>query len=155
MDGLRRYLESAVDEDTGEEGAERDFGFRTAEGVEHVGVGVLNLGEGLHEGELAAVDRGDLAQREEHDHEAADEEADAVDGVKHGAGAETAEQRVGATHEADQPDRDPEDRRVAEAGEERVEVEDLLQGDRARVQDQREQQQQLQEQLQIRRIFLP
>ena len=82
----------------------RCFALCGCDGVEHIGVVVDQVAHAVHDGNAAVAAGGmtEHVEREERDHQSADQQTDAVDGIRYRNRLQTAEDGVDRTDDGDQ-----------------------------------------------------
>ena len=104
MRAPRLEAEEYQTEEYGRPRNRRCFALRGCDGVEHIGVVVDQVAHAVHDGN-AAVAAGGMAEhveREERDHQSADQQTDAVDSIRYRNRLQTAEDGVDRTDDGDQ-----------------------------------------------------
>ena len=116
----------------------RCFALRGCDGVEHIGVVVDQVAHAVHDGNAAVAAGGmaEHAQRQERDHQSADQQTDAVDGIRYRNRFQTAEDGVDRTDDGDQ-NAENNDRLELGNAKDSGQVENVFKHQRTRVQDYR------------------
>ena len=116
----------------------RCFALRGCDGVEHIGVVVDQVAHAVHDGNAAFTAGGmtEHVECQKRDHQTADQQAHAVDGVRYCNSLQTAEDSV---NRADDSDKDTQDNDGLELGnaKDSGQVENVFKHQRTRVQDYR------------------
>ena len=104
MRAPRLEAEEYQTEEYGRPRNRRCFALRGCDGVEHIGVVVDQVAHAVHDSNAAVAAGGmtEHVEREERDHQSADQQTDAVDGIRYRNRLQTAEDGVDRTDNGDQ-----------------------------------------------------
>ena len=127
---VRRPVKEIEKQHAGKKGGERHRGGGAADGIEFFRMRLFESSEPFNDTSITH-----RIEPEDEDHDPADEESEAIDRVRDGDSAQTAEDGVDRSHDPDEPDRDPEQGRLTLDAGDGLQVEDAHQPSRPSVEN--------------------